>query len=351
MERYARQLILDAIGEAGQQKLLESTVCVVGCGGLGSIAAPYLAGSGVGTLILVDADAPDESNLHRQVFYHVHHASQSKAAYLAEHIAKMNPEIEIQVFSEFIQKDNIDKIIASSDLVLECTDQIMTKYLLNDYCHLHHIPMVYGAIHKYDGYVSFFDNASDDSIHLRDIFPEPNTNIPSCSEVGVLGTLAGIIGLMQANEAIKYLSSCGTLLTGTLLHYNALSNDQMKLKLVKNYQEDLSKVYQSASYTSFQCSAMHELTVADLQTNRTDYNLISILEDDEHLAIDSSVLRMPLSDFKSDQFRQENGKAVVFYCMSGKRSGALINRLLQENQSAEIYSLKGGLQAWQASIT
>ena len=341
--RYIRQTLLDAIGENGQSKLLQAHVVVVGCGGLGSIAAPYLAGAGIGKLTLVDGDIPHISNLHRQVFFDSHPTDLSKSEALGKHIRELNPEIEVYVVSKMISKDSIDAYMKSADIVLECTDNIHVKYLVNDYCAKEGIPMVYGAIHKYDGYVSFFENEDIGSIHLRDIFPEPNVDIPSCSEVGVMGTLAGVIGLMQANETIKYISGAGKCLTGKLLTYNILDNEQLKLKLKKTYTQDINAVFQSNTYIQESVCASYEINLSDLMKNRSEYELISILEDYEHQDIDDHVKRMPLNEFDLHKWKAISDKVHVFYCQSGARSGALTNAILSQYPNSKVLSLAEGL--------
>jgi adenylyltransferase/sulfurtransferase len=336
--------LLDAIGRKGQDKLLSSHVVVIGCGGLGSIAAPYLAGAGIGKLTLVDGDVPDVSNLHRQVFFETKSYSDSKAQVLGQHIQKLNPEIELHVVSKMISKDSIDQILSTSDVVLECTDNIQVKYLINDYCALNHIPMVYGAIHKYDGYISFFENQDNSSIHLRDVFSEPNDEIPSCSEVGVMGTLAGVIGLMQANEAVKYISGAGKCLRETLLTYNILDNEQLKLKLKKTYFNDLNEVYIKSDYLSKVVCASFEISLEDVMSKRDKYEIISILEDHEHDDIDVNVERNPLSTFDILKWQPNSEKPTVFYCMSGIRSGKLVNELRLKKPNYQVLSLAGGLK-------
>lgn len=343
-ERYIRQTLLDVIGEKGQEKLLASHIAVVGCGGLGSIAGPYLAGAGIGKLTLIDADVPHISNLHRQVFFETQLNGISKAEALGQHIQKLNPEIEIDVVSQMINKNSVAGILSSADLVLECTDNIQVKYLINDYCALNKIPMVYGAIHKYDGYVSFFENKDAASIHLRDIFAEPNDDIPSCSEVGVLGTLAGVIGLMQANEAIKYIAGAGKCLDCTLLTYNILNNEQLKLKLKKTYTQDLKQVFDNRDYISEIVCSTNEISLEELTSNRDKYNLISILEDHEHDNIDGDVIRSPLSKFDLENWKPDSDKPTVFYCMSGVRTGKLVNEILNNNPQMKVISLAGGLK-------
>lgn len=350
-ERYIRQTLLDVIGEEGQEKLLSSQIVVVGCGGLGSIAAPYLAGAGIGKLTLVDADVPHISNLHRQVFFETQPNSISKAEALSLHIQKLNPEIELAVISRMINKESVEAILSQADVVLECTDNIHVKYLINDYCAIHNIPMVYGAIHKYDGYVSFFENKDNSSIHLRDVFAEPNDDIPSCSEVGVLGTLAGVIGLMQANEAIKFISGAGNCLKGTLLTYNILNNEQLKLKLKKTYTKDLQEVFNNSDYISQIVCATNEISLEDLMSDRTKYDLISILEDHEHANIDDEVQRNPLSAFDVKCWQTSSEKSTVFYCMSGERTGKLVNEILSNDPQLKVLSLAGGLQYFKKNKT
>jgi len=334
--RYIRQILLDKIGQSGQHKLSQSHVIVIGCGGLGSIAAPYLAGAGVGKITLVDADQPHISNLHRQVFFEQKNIKETKSKVLAEHINKLNSEIEVAVVEQMLTKKNITEIISKEAVVLECTDHIMTKYLVNDYCHMNNIPLVYGAIHKYDGYISFFENKDKDSIHLRDVFPEPNEDIPTCSEVGVMGTLAGLIGIMQANEAIKHITGAGTTLVNQLLTYNILDNTQMKLKLKKSYKNEISAIYQVSSYLSKTNCDITEITLEELHSNRSKYHLISILEDYEHKDIDDKVEHIPLSTIHLEELVEDIEGPTVFYCTTGKRSAVLVRMMKAIDSEIEI---------------
>ncbi len=344
-DRYIRQTLLDQIGDQGQQKLLTAHIVIVGCGGLGSIAAPYLAGAGVGKLTLIDGDLPDISNLHRQVFFDESSMNLAKSKSLADHIQKLNSTIEIVVVDQMISKKNIEEYTQGATLVLECTDNIQTKYLVNDFCHIHKLPLVYGAIHKYEGYISFFENESENSIHLRDIFAVPNEDIPTCSEVGVMGTLAGLIGLMQANEAIKYITGAGATMSNQLLTYNILNNDQMKLKLKKSYKSNVAAIYQVSSYQSKSNCDITEVTIQDLLANRSNYELISILEDYEHQDIDDEVEQLPLSTIHPEELVDDLEGPTVFYCTTGKRSAVLVRMMKAIDSDIEIYSLKGGLKA------
>lgn len=342
--RYIRQTLLDAIGHEGQHQLMQSHVAVVGCGGLGSIAAPYLAGAGVGHITLIDGDSPDITNLHRQVLYTTDGPQATKASLLAEHIAKLNPDIRVTVHESMLTKMNISELLAGIDIVLECTDHILTKYLVNDYCHLHRTPMIYGAMYKYDGYASVFENISAESIHLRDIYAQPNTDIPTCSEVGVMGTLAGLIGIMQANEAIKYITGAGSTLVGTYLSYSCLTNEQMKLRLIKTYSDDLELVYSTNSYREESGCSPYELAAETVLADLSKYTVISVLPDEEHVAIADTVLRQPMVTIDYETWQSADDKPVVFYCKSGKRSLQVVERLRRVQGSRAVYSLAGGVQ-------
>ena len=334
--RYNRQTILDKIGETGQQKLLDASVCIVGCGGLGSIIAPYLAGAGVGHMTLVDGDIVDISNLHRQVFYSEESAGTPKAEALAGHCAALNPSISITVHAEHLTKNNIVEIINSCDVVLECTDEIYSKYLVNDYCFVQRIPMVYGAIYKYDGYVSVFENKSKKSIHLRDIFPSPQNDLPSCSEVGVLATIAGLTALIQANEAIKFITGIGESLVGKLLSYNVLDNKQLTLKLRKSYKMDMESIYLRSSY-----NLIPEITWDQLQEER-NYVPLCILEKDEVFQLNREYLHIPLSEWEEKKKDLDASKSYAVFCMSGKRSAELVKKADGE---FNFKSIIGGINA------
>ena len=342
-KRYIRQTTLEEMGTLGQEKLNTAHAVVIGCGGLGSIAAPYLAGAGVGEITLVDGDVPHISNLHRQVFFSEGQSQISKSEALTDHIKKLNSEIKVNAISEMLSKENVERIIQNADIVLECTDDIITKYLVNDACHLASIPMVYGAIYKYDGYVSFFENASKESIHLRDIFSEPDLDLLTCSQVGVLNTIAGMIGLLQANEAIKYISGVGPTLVGSLLSYNVLSNEQLKLKLKKNF-------YELGPSRASGPEEKIEVSFDNLISNLESYTLISIIERDEELEPIEGSLQMPLSEMDVANWSAPNDKPVVFCCARGRRSLKLCSDILKTQPKAKVLSLNGGLQVIRKAV-
>ena len=206
--------MLPEIGEAGQQRLKESSILLVGTGGLGSPAALYLAAAGVGRIGLVDGDRVDESNLQRQVLYGVSDRGEAKAEAAARRLADLNPEIEIEAHNTLLTPENAFEIVANYDMVLDGADNFSTRYLCNDLSIMLKKPLVHGSIFKFEGQVSVF--GYEEGPCYRCIYPEPppEGTVPSCGEIGVLGVLPGIIGTLQATEAIKLMLGLGTSLAG-----------------------------------------------------------------------------------------------------------------------------------------
>ena len=343
-ERYSRQILLSEVGENGQQKLLASHIAIVGCGGLGAIAASYLAGAGVGKMTLIDGDIPSLSNVHRQVVYSGLE-KETKAEVLQHKLSILNPEVQITTVTAYLNKENINDCLTGVDLILECTDDIMCKYLVNDFAALDQIPLVYGAIYKYEGYVSTFLNKNENDIHLRDIFPHPDETVPTCAEVGVLNTIAGMIGLLQANEALKILLGLGEVLAGRLLTYDCLSNRQMILKINKTWDQDLEETYEKNTYLPMDCSFVPEIGIEELLSNREAYTLISVMAASEHQSIDNTTIHNP--DISQDGAPSTTSeKSLVLYCKYGRTSKHIAAKLISSG-SHNIRSLKGGYQAYQ----
>ncbi|MEO7478026.1 MAG: molybdopterin-synthase adenylyltransferase MoeB [Lysobacteraceae bacterium] len=226
-ERYLRHLKLPEVGEAGQRKLETSCVVVIGTGGLGSPAAFYLAAAGVGTLVLADDDVVDRSNLQRQILHTDDRIGMSKVESARVALAALNPRTKIEAVAERVTSANVERIITNADVVLDGADNFAARYLLNDACVKLAKPLVYGAVHRFEGQVSLFDAGRQRGIApcYRCLFPEPPPAeaAPNCAEAGVLGVLPGIIGLLQATEVLKLLLGIGTPLTGRLLQFDALA--------------------------------------------------------------------------------------------------------------------------------
>lgn len=342
--RYARQLSLDKIGADGQQALLDSHVLIVGCGGLGAIAAAYLAGAGVGEITLIDGDKVQLSNLHRQVLYAEKETGRSKSEDLKAHLQALNSDVQVHTHSLYLDADNVSELLPAVDIALECSDDIDCKYLVNDHCLEMRIPMVYGAIHKYEGMISFCENIDDNSIHLRDIFPEPDSSIPTCAEVGVLNTIAGIIGLLQANEAIKFITGCGPVLAGRLLTYDALSNEQQRIKLKKTWTR-VKKIIETESpntMSNLTFSEIPSISYDSLNQDLQSYRVISLLEDHEFVALCDHVERLPHSEYEWMEWKSD-GRPTVFYCATGKRAMQVVYDLKCKDLSSEVFFLKADI--------
>jgi molybdopterin/thiamine biosynthesis adenylyltransferase/rhodanese-related sulfurtransferase len=223
-ERYARQLQLPQVGAAGQLKLGRASIVLLGAGGLGAPAALYLAAAGVGRLTLIDDDRVERSNLHRQVIHADARVGMPKTESARMTLAALNPRVEVNLHNERLRADNVERLIAGHDLVVDGADNFPARYLLAAATRRLNMPMVYGAVERFTGQVSVFDPRRGDSPCYRCLFPEPPAaaDAPNCSEAGVLGVLPGIVGLLQATEALKLVLGLGEPLVGRLLSFDAL---------------------------------------------------------------------------------------------------------------------------------
>jgi Dinucleotide-utilizing enzymes involved in molybdopterin and thiamine biosynthesis family 2 len=226
-ERYSRHLRLPEIGAKGQRRLEAATVLLVGAGGLGSPVAFYLAAAGIGQLRIADDDAVDRSNLQRQILHVDADVGMPKVESAATRLSALNPRVEVQPVAERVTSENIERLMADVDVVVDGGDNFPVRYLLNDACVKLHKPLVYGAVHRFEGQVGVFDAGRQRGVApcYRCLFPEPPApeDAPNCSEVGVLGVLPGVIGMLQATEALKLLLGLGDPLVGRVLHFDALS--------------------------------------------------------------------------------------------------------------------------------
>jgi sulfur-carrier protein adenylyltransferase/sulfurtransferase len=232
LDRYSRHLLLPEVGEKGQQKLLNGRVLLLGAGGLGSPAALYLAAAGVGTLGLVDADTVDASNLQRQILHATSRVGTPKVDSAEKAIADLNPDVKVVKFQERLNSSNVDRIFGQGwDAIVDGCDNFPTRYLVNDASLFHKVPVIHGSIFRFDGQVTTF--MPWDGPCYRCLYPEPPPAhlAPSCAEAGVLGILPGIIGVIQATEAVKLLLGKGEVLKGRLLTYDSLKMSFRVLKL------------------------------------------------------------------------------------------------------------------------
>lgn len=231
--RYSRNIILKEVGGKGQEKLLSSKALVVGAGGLGSPILLYLAAAGVGTLGIIDSDVVDLSNLQRQIIHFTDDLDKPKVESAAEKISRVNPDVRVIPYKVRLDSSNIEEIIEDYDFIIDGTDNFPTKFLINDACVMRGKPFSHAGILRFDGQT--FTHVPG-SMCYRCIFKEPPPKgvVPTCSEAGILGAVAGVIGSIQAVEALKFLTGAGDLLTDRLLTFNALRGGFREVKLKKN---------------------------------------------------------------------------------------------------------------------
>jgi len=354
---YNRQTTLNEFGEIGQEKLQKAKIVIVGCGGLGSVAAVYLAASGIGKIHLIDFDIVTVSNLHRQVFYKTEDIGKSKVMVLANHIKSISPFVRVSTSDKPITKSNINKQINNHDVVVDCTDSLPTKYLLNDYCVITDHILVYGSLYKNDGYIASFNipDGPSRSANLRDAFPKmPVEAIPNCSQVGTLNPIVGIIGLMQSSEVLKIISGLGKPLTNQLLIYNSSDNSQFIMKLNvdktndKSSKHSILKNFKTEDYSDVNCEIQEERLLINSnelkeKIGKKKLVIVSIIEDiNDPLPFEVSK-KIPLSQFNIDSFLIEMNKEYVIVCKKGISSYTVTKLLIEKYPELQVLSLKNGI--------
>jgi sulfur-carrier protein adenylyltransferase/sulfurtransferase len=365
--RYSRHLILPDVGLEGQQKLKAARVLLVGAGGLGSPAALYLAAAGVGTLGLVDFDVVDVTNLQRQILHGTRDVGRSKLASATARIADINPHVRVERFDTRLTSSNALGIIREFDLVVDGTDNFPTRYLVNDACVLAGRPNVYGSIFRFEGQASVF--ATSDGPCYRCLFrePPPPGLVPSCAEGGVLGVLPGLVGTIQATEAIKLILGIGDTLVGRLLLVDALRMQfrtvslrrdpacpacgTRELKALVDY-EEFCGIRQAAAATGA-APALPEIAPQELAAKLArgdDFDLIDVREVQEYeiARIDGARL-IPLGQVTEALPSLDHAREVVVMCKSGIRSARVV-RLLQTAGFNRVWNLAGGITRWSDDV-
>jgi adenylyltransferase/sulfurtransferase len=368
-KRYSRHLVLQEFGVEGQLKLKSAKVLVVGAGGLGSPALLYLAAAGIGTIGIVDFDTVEESNLQRQVLFSVDDLGKNKAEAAARKLNRLNPLIHYIAFPEKITSANAFRIMEGFDVVLDGTDNFPTRYLLNDACVLLNKPLVYGSILKFEGQVAVFNALiqGERTSCYRDLFPQPPEpeTVPNCSEAGVIGVLAGIIGSMQANEVIKLLSGTGEVLADKLLIFDSETSQQTIIN-IRNRQarndirflidyDEFCGISHSKNKTLDlnQSTTMKEVTVQELKKmmdSGEDFQLIDVREPHEADICEIGGELIPQGDIPNNVSRVSKDKKVIIHCRSGARSGNMVQWLEKNHGFTNLYNLKGGILAWAREI-
>ena len=355
--RYARHIALDEVGESGQQKLLNAKVLVIGAGGLGCPALQYLAAAGVGTIGIVDGDTVDESNLQRQILYTTSDLGSLKVEVAKERLNALNPAVSITIYPENLHAENAMEIIQDYDLVMDGTDNLAARYLVNDACVKLNKPFVYGAIHKFEGQVSVFNFNGGPT--YRCLFPEnPQQNqIPNCEELGVLGVLPGVIGTLQATEIIKLILGIGESLSGKLKLINLLTNSEQIIAFSRN-EEQVSKAIQidlSQSHADKSCAMQESILPNELidwlDQNRS-INILDVREVHERPKLNhQKVISIPLGQIPYRAADIPTDQALVVVCQHGIRSQHAIGFLKQHNFPNQLINLEGGMAAFHHHTT
>jgi len=367
IQRYARHLILPDVGVEGQQRLKAARVLIVGAGGLGSPVALYLAAAGVGTLGLVDFDAVDVSNLQRQILHGTKDVGRSKLDSARARLGDVNPHVRVETHDARLTSANALDIIGRYDIVVDGTDNFATRYLTNDACVLLGKPNVYGSIFRFEGQASVF--GLDDGPCYRCLFPEPPPpgSVPNCAEGGVLGVLPGIVGTIQATEAIKLILGIGETLAGRLLLIDALSMQFRAMTLRKDpacpacgtrtitalidYDEFCGAPTSGAIHHADDVLEITPLELADRLSRADDtFDLIDVREPGEWAIarIDGARL-IPLAQIPSSIRSLDKSRDIVVMCRSGVRSADAI-RFMQREGFTRVKNLAGGILRWSADV-
>jgi len=360
--RYSRHLIMPEVGMEGQQKLKAARVLCIGTGGLGSPLALYLAAAGVGTLGLVDFDVVDFTNLQRQIIHFTSDVGRSKLESAKEKIAAINPFVAVKTFNTRLSSENALGIFADFDIIVDGTDNFPTRFLVNDACVFTGKPNVYGSIFRFEGQASVF--AAKDGPCYRCLYPEPPPPglVPSCAEGGVLGILPGLVGLIQATEAIKLILGTGEPLIGRLLLVDALGMKFRELKLRKNPDcvvcGNHPTVTKLIDYDEF-CGlrgqekpvsngGVPEISVEELKRRldaKEDIYILDVREPHEYKICNINGHLIPLGDLPKRVQELDPSKEMVVHCRSGARSAKAVG-FLQQAGFTKAKNLAGGILAW-----
>ncbi len=355
IERYQRHLSLPQFGLEAQLKLKNSKVLVVGAGGLGCPVLQYLAAAGVGKLGVMDFDVVDVSNLQRQILFTESDVGKPKADVAAERLRAMNSLIEVQPIPERLSASNALEWFEQYDLIVDGSDNFTTRYLVNDACVLANKPLVYGAIYTFQGQVSVFNFKGGPT--YRCLFPDPPDpkDAPNCSEIGVMGVLPGLIGTLQASEAIKVLTGVGEPLSGTLLLLDVLSMKQQTIRFSRDPEAAAIKELVEMDYScEMDEPEPEEIDVAvfrSLLETEAELQILDVRESWERALSKIVSLHVPLGKLLDGRDAVEDvsldkAKRTVVYCKSGVRSMKALRHLQQVHGFEKIQSLKGGIAEW-----
>ncbi|AFR36174.1 HesA/MoeB/ThiF family protein [Riemerella anatipestifer] len=340
-KQYARHLLLEEIGEEKQKQLKKSKVLVVGAGGLGCPVLQYLAAAGVGTIGIIDPDVVSISNLQRQILFTHNDIGKPKVEAAQKHLALLNPFIKIEGYNEALNKENALSLFEKYDLIIEGSDSFTTKYLTNDACILTQKPFILGSIFKFEGQLSVYNYQGGAT--YRCLFPEPmsSAEMPTCSEVGVLGVLPGVVGTLMANEAIKVLTEMGEILAGRLLKIDLLTLEQT----IFEFEKDPTIQIKELELMSISCASKSDLQEIDFETYKQEkkhYNLLDVRTLDERLEFHLGGIHIPLNELPHRWKEIPTEKPIIVYCAMGVRGAKAIAFLKEKILECQFLNLKNG---------
>ena len=366
--RYSRHLLLPEVGLQGQKKLKASSILVIGTGGLGSPVSMYLAAAGVGHIGLVDFDSVDLNNLQRQIVHGTSTIGDRKVHSARKRLLDINPSIQIDVYDEPFTSENAFQIADPYDLIIDGTDNFPTRYLTNDVCVLTGKPNIYGSIFRFEGQVSVF--WAEKGPCYRCLFPEPPPpgSVPTCADAGVFGVLPGIIGTLQATEALKLLLGIGEPLIGRLLLYDGLTASLEELSLKKNPKckicSDTPEITKLIDYEAFCGVPAHDIEsvrlpgeweiephqVAEMLKNDAQVQLIDVREPHElEISRIEGADLIPLGSLASEMHKLDRAQEIILICRSGSRSARALEILVGAGFE-KIKNLRGGINAWAEQV-
>ena len=366
--RYSRHLLLPEVGLQGQKKLKASSILVIGTGGLGSPVSMYLAAAGVGHIGLVDFDSVDLNNLQRQIVHGTSTIGDRKVHSARKRLLDINPSIQIDVYDEPFTSENAFQIADPYDLIIDATDNFPTRYLTNDVCVLTGKPNIYGSIFRFEGQVSVF--WAEKGPCYRCLFPEPPPpgSVPTCADAGVFGVIPGIIGTLQATEALKLLLGIGEPLIGRLLLYDGLTASLEELSLKKNPKckicSDNPEITKLIDYEAFCGVPAHDIEsvrlpgeweiephqVAEMLKNDAQVQLIDVREPHElEISRIEGADLIPLGSLASEMHELDSTQEIILICRSGSRSARALEILVGAGFE-KIKNLRGGINAWAEQV-
>lgn len=346
LSRYQRQMILPQIGEHGQKKLCEAKVIVIGAGGLGSPVLMYLSAAGIGNIGVIDYDKVDLSNLHRQILYNTTDIGKSKIDITTQRLKSINPEINIIPYNERLSKSNILEIINDYDIVVDGSDNFPTRFLVNDAVVMLNKPHVFGAVYQFMGQASVFNYKNGPT--YRCVFPkQPKTDeIPSCSTGGVIGSLPGLIGSIQATETVKIILDIGETLSGRFFQIDGLD---FKIEIIEVKPDDNQKKIKSLGDYEISCqSRVKNITPRQLHKERTNgkIKIYEVRTQQQYNDFNISGERIEAEDLFLNTSSFSSYEKVIIVCQRGVQSLSIVEQLVQKEDFNNLYNLEGGISRW-----